>query len=437
MARLIEKLTPLAVSKTTRAGYYGDGAGLWLQVSASGSKSWIFRFTLNKKQREMGLGAVHTVTLPEARARAKECRLILLEGKDPLEARRVAKMADALERAKMMTFDQCAKAYIAAHRGSWKNAKHISQWENTLATYASPVIGSLPVAHVDTALVVKVLSQQGKDKRTLWESKTETATRLRGRIESILDWATVSKFRQGDNPARWKGHLDNLLATLSKSDRTKHHPALPWQQVGAFMAALRQQEGIAAKAVEFAVLTACRSGEVRGATWAEIDLDAALWTIPAERMKAKREHRVPLSTAAVALLKTRQEQKLGEMVFPGTKQDQALSDMSLTAVIRRMNDWAIKSGGKVWIDPASKKTVTVHGFRSSFRDWCSESVANSFPREVCEHALAHSLPDKVEAAYRHGDLIEKRTLLMQAWADYCAVIPTDAKVTPIRGKAAA
>jgi integrase len=437
MARLIEKLTPLEVTKKTKPGYYGDGAGLWLQVSKTGSKSWIFRFALSGKEREMGLGAVHTVTLHEARAKAKECRLLLLDGKDPLETRKVSKMADALERAKMMTFDQCAAAYIAAHRSSWKNVKHISQWENTLATYASPVIGSLPVAYVDTALVVKVLSQQGKDKRTLWESKTETATRLRGRIESILDWAAVSKFRQGDNPARWKGHLDNLLATLSKSDRTKHHAALPWQEVGAFMAALREQGGVAAKAVEFAILTACRSGEVRGATWAEIDLDAALWTIPAERMKAKRAHRVPLSTAAVKLLKTRQEQKLGELVFPGTKQDMPLSDMSMTKVIRRMNDGAIKSGSKVWKDSASDKTVTVHGFRSSFRDWCSELVANSFPREVCEHALAHSLPDKVEAAYRRGDLIEKRTLLMQAWADYCAVIPVFAKVVPMRGRSAA
>jgi integrase len=437
MARLIEKLTPLEVTKKTKPGYYGDGAGLWLQVSTSGSKSWIFRFTLNKKQREMGLGAVHTVTLSEARAKAKECRLILLDGKDPLEARKVTKMADALDRAKMMTFDQCATAYIATHRGSWKNAKHISQWENTLKTYASPFIGALPVAYVDTALVVKVLSQQGKDKRTLWESKTETATRLRGRIESILDWATVSKFRQGDNPARWKGHLDNLLATLSKSDRTKHHPALPWQEVGAFMAALRGQDGIAASAVEFAILTACRSGEVRGATWAEIDLDDRVWTIPAERMKAKREHRVPLSTAAITLIESRQKQKLGAFIFPGVKQGKPLSDMSLTAVIRGMNERASKSGGKLWIDPASKKNATVHGFRSSFRDWCSESVANSFPREVCEHALAHSLPDKVEAAYRRGDLIEKRTLLMQAWADYCAVIPAAAKVTPIRGQAAA
>lgn len=360
----------------------------------------------------MGLGAVSTVTLPEARARAKECRLLLLDGKDPLDTRKASKLAEALERAKMMTFDQCAAAYIAAHRGGWKNAKHASQWENTLETYASPTIGKLPVAQIDTALVVKVL-------QPIWATKTETASRLRGRIESILDWATVSKYRQGDNPARWRGHLDNLLADPSRSKRTAHHPALPWQEMGAFMVKLRAEQGIAAKAVELAILTACRSGEVRLSTWAEFDLDAALWVIPAERMKAAREHRVPLSGAALAMLKSLP--RMGDLVFPGTKVGKPLSDMSLTAVLRRMD----------------RDDITVHGFRSSFRDWCAESVANSFPREVCEHALAHSLPDKVEAAYRRGDLIEKRTLLMQAWADYCGKVPEAASVTPIRGAAAA
>lgn len=408
MARLIEKLSPLGVSKAMKPGYYGDGAGLWLQVSSSGGKSWIFRFTLSGKQREMGLGPAHTVTLPEARKRAKECRSLLLEGKDPLEASKATKLAEALERAKMMTFDQCGAAYIAAHRGGWKNAKHASQWENTLATYASPIIGKTPVALVDTALIVKVL-------QPIWNTKTETATRLRGRIESILDWATTSEFRQGDNPARWRGHLENLLADPSRSKRTVHHAALPWQEVGTFMADLRQQDGIAAKALEFAILTACRSGEVRFAVWAEIDLDAALWVIPAARMKAEREHRVPLSAAALALLASMP--RLGDRVFPGVKSGKPLSDMSLTAVLRRMG----------------RGDITAHGFRSSFRDWCAESVANSFPREVCEHALAHSLPDKVEAAYRRGDLIEKRTMLMNAWADYCGTVPMAASVTPIRG----
>ncbi|MGK5020778.1 tyrosine-type recombinase/integrase [Janthinobacterium sp. LB2P10] len=410
MARTVEKLSALAVSKAKTPGYLGDGAGLYLQISKSGTKSWIFRFTFSGKQREMGLGAAHTIGLGDARVKARECRALLLTGKDPLEARNAEKLADALERAKMITFDQCAAAYIAAHRSGWKNIKHASQWENTLATYAGPIIGALPVAAVDTGLVVKVLSP-------IWQEKTETATRLRGRIESILDWATVSKYRVGENPARWRGHLDNLLADPGKLGRVKHHPALPWQDVGGFMKELRQRDGMSARAVEFAILTAARSGEVRGAVWEEIDLDCALWTIPAVRMKAGREHRIPLSAEAVALLK--QMPRVEKHVFPGSKRATPLSDMSLTAVLRRMD----------------RNDITVHGFRSTFRDWCSESVANSFPREVCEHALAHSLPDKVEAAYRRGDLLEKRILLMQVWSNYCNSVPVVASVTAIHGAA--
>ena len=255
---------------------------------------------------------------------------------------------------------------------------------------------------VDTDLVVKILNP-------IWQTKTETATRLRGRIESVLGWATTSKFRQGDNPARWRGHLENLLSSPNKIAKVRHHPALPWQELGRFMVDLRAREGVAARAAEFAILTATRSGEVRNATWAEFG--AGLWVIPAARMKMGREHRIPLPSAAVELLE--KMPRLGDLVFPGTKKDKPLSDMSLSAVLRRME----------------RNDITVHGFRSTFRDWCSESVANSFPREVCEHALAHSLPDKIEAAYRRGDLIEKRTLLMQAWSDYCATTQPVAKVT--------
>lgn len=407
MGRTVEKLSALAVSRLKEPGYHSDGAGLYLQVSKSGTKSWIFRFTFQGKAREMGLGALHTVGLARARESAQECRLTLRDGKDPLEIRMADRLDASLARAKAMTFDDCAKAYIAAHRGSWKSAKHAAQWESTLATYAGPVIGALPVAAVDTALVVKVLDP-------IWNEKTETATRLRGRIESILDWATVSKFRVGENPARWRGHLDNLLANPTKVTRVVHHAALPWTDVGMFMADLRGRAGIAARAVEFGILTASRSGEIRGATWAEIDLDAALWTVPAERMKGGREHRVPLSTRAVEILEA--APRVGDYVFPGSRAQSPLSDMSLTAVLRRMG----------------RPEITMHGFRSTFRDWCSESVGNTFPREVCEHALAHSLPDKVEAAYRRGDLIEKRKVLMQVWADYCATVPAIAAVTPIR-----
>jgi integrase len=390
----LNKLTALAVAKTSKPGYYGDGGGLWLQVAPSGSKSWIFRFKMAGKQREMGLGGLQTVELAKVRVLARECRSLLLEGKDPIEARKAVRLADALQRARSMSFDQCAAAYIDAHRGSWKNAKHADQWKNTLATYASPIIGALPVADVDTDLVVKVLSP-------IWGVRTETATRVRGRIESILDWATVSRFRQGDNPARWRGHLENLLADPNKIAPVRNHPALPWREVPAFMLELAKCEGVAALAAEFAIVTATRSGEVRGAKWDEVNLEAKLWTIPAQRMKAAKEHRVPLSTVAVALL-TAMPSRDG-VVFRGRSVNVALSDMSLTAVLRRMG----------------RRDITIHGFRSSFRDWCAEAVGNSFSREVCEHALAHSLPDRVEAAYRRGDLLEKRVLLMQAWASYC------------------
>jgi integrase len=388
---------------------YGDGGGLWLRVSATGNKSWVFRFTLAGKHREMGLGTESLVSLADARQKAEACRRLLLENLDPIEQRLSTKQKKDAARAKALTFDQCVAAYIEAHRSGWKNAKHVSQWENTLATYASPIIGALPVAEIDTGLVVKVLAP-------IWTTKTETATRLRGRIESILGWATVLGHRHGDNPARWKGHLDNLLANINKNERTQHHAALPWREIGAFMAQLRGQAGIGARAVEFAILTACRSGEVRLVTWAEIDLGAAQWTIPAGRMKAGREHRVPLSKEAVTLLQNMP--RMGDLVFPGRDMGKPLSDMSLTAVLRRMD----------------RGDITVHGFRSTFRDWAAEST--NFPREVCEHALAHSLPDKVEAAYRRGDLLEKRILLMQAWASYCDTLPALASVTPIRGAAA-
>lgn len=355
----------------------------------------------------MGLGPLHTIALAQAREHARAHRATLLAGGDPLELKKADQLAGQLERAKSMTFDDCAASYIATHRGSWKNQKHAAQWESTLATYASPIIGSLPVASVDTPQVVKVL-------QPIWQEKTETATRLRARIENILDWATVSHFRTGDNPARWRGHLDNLLADPSRVARVVHHAALPWQEVGSFMVDLRQREGVAARAVEFGILTAARSGEIRGAKWSEVDLDSAIWIVPAERMKAGREHRVPLSTAALALLKGMPQ--IGEHIFPGQRGDAPLSDMSLTAVLRRMG----------------RGDITVHGFRSTFRDWCAESVGNSFPREVCEHALAHSLPDKVEAAYRRGDLIEKRKVLMQVWADYCSNPLAHASVARLR-----
>lgn len=412
MAKETHRLSQLTVKNASKPGYMADGHGLYLQIANGGSKQWVFRYERTKRRRELGLGPTHAVTLAEARGKATELRKMLADGLDPYEVRSRAKLAAALERAKLMTFDECATAYIAAHSASWKNPKHRQQWANTLTQYAGPIFGKLPVAEVDTALVMKAL-------QPLWTTKTETATRLRGRIESVLDWATTSKYRHGDNPARWRGHLENLLPAPGKVAKVDHHPALPWRQVGAFMADLRTREGVAARAVELAVLTAARSGEVRGATWNEFNLEGALWVIPAGRMKAGKEHRVPLSPAAVSLLKAIKEQSASDWVFPGTRAAAPLSDMSLTAVLRRME----------------RTDITVHGFRSTFRDWCAE--ATNFPREVAEHALAHSLPDKVEAAYQRGDLLEKRALLMAAWADFCSKPTLAATVTTINAKAAA
>ena len=420
MARQQQRLSALQVTKLTKPGLYGDGGGLTLQITTTGAKSWLLRYMVAGKPFGMGLGPTHTVSLAEARQKALDARKLLIDGINPLVAKKQSQIAAALADAKMMSFDQCAEAYILAHKAGWKNAKHGDQWTNTLNTYASPVFGHLPVAEIDTGLVVKCLAP-------IWETKTETASRVRGRIESVLGWATTSGYRTGENPARWKGHLENLLATISKSSRTKNHPSLPWPRIGAFMSALRAREGVSARAVEFAILTACRSGEVRGAQWAEFDTAGKLWTIPAERMKAKREHQVPLSDAALALLESMPKDDDVDVVFAGTK-GQPLSDMSLTAVIRRMNG----DDKPVWAD-ANGDGITVHGFRSSFRMWAAETT--NYPREVAEHALAHQLPDAVERAYQRGSQFAKRAALMAEWAVYCATVPTDAVVKPIRGAA--
>ena len=416
MARQLQRLSALQVTKLTKPGLYGDGGGLTLQITPTGVKSWLLRYMIAGKPFGMGLGPTHTVSLAEARKKALDARKLLIDGINPLSARKQNQIAEALANAKMMTFDQCGEAYILAHQAGWKNAKHRDQWANTLNTYASPVFGHLPVAAIDTGLVVKCLA-------TIWDSKTETASRLRGRIESVLGWATTSGYRTGENPARWKGHLENLLATISKTSRTKNHPSLPWPRMGAFMSALRLRDGVSARAVEFAILTACRSGEVRGARWAEFDIAGKLWTIPAARMKAKREHQVPLSDPAVALLASLRKGSEDGVVFAGTK-GQPLSDMALTAMIRRMNG----DDKPVWVD-ANGERITVHGFRSSFRMWAAE--ATDFPREVAEHALAHQLPDTVERAYQRGSQFAKRAALMAQWAVYCAPAPADAGGTSI------
>lgn len=413
MARIMGKLTVKAVEKKTTPGLYGDGGGLTLQITKSGVKSWLYRFMIKGKAYGMGLGPVHTITLSEARERASAARKLLIDGVNPLEAKRQRQIDTEMAKARQMTFDQCASAYIDAHRSSWKNAKHADQWTNTIAAYVSPIIGSLPVDRIDTALVVKVLAQLDDKGQQFWQTKNETANRVRGRIEAILGWATTSGFRSGDNPARWRGHLENLLATLSRSSRIKNHPSLAWERMGIFFEALRMRHGVAPKAVEFAILTASRSGEVRGARWSEIDLTTKVWRIPSDRMKAKREHEVPLSDAAIQILKSLTKLDGVDLIFPGTK-GQQLSDMSLTAVIRRMNE-----GAPIWTDTEGRP-ITIHGFRSTFRMWAAECT--NYPREVAEHALAHQLPDAVERAYQRGTQFAKRAAMMNEWAKFCGSV---------------
>lgn len=402
--RTLNRLSATKINSLTERGYYADGGGLYFRVSEFNTKLWAFRYTRVSKAREMGLGAFPDVTLKEARERASEARKLLRNDIDPIEQRQAAKSAMIASRAAALTFDQCAATYIAAHRSGWKNAKHADQWVNTIRTYASPIFGTVGVNLIDTAILIKVLEP-------IWTTKTETASRLRGRIESMLDWATVRGYRKGDNPARWKGHLDKLLAPPSKVRKIEHHAALPYTEVGGFMVELRQQGGMGARALEFAIITVARSGEVRGATWAEIDMNSAVWTIPAGRMKAGREHRIPLSDAAVVLLRALPRIDGCELLFPNTKSTE-LSDMTLTAVLRRMS-----------------RPVTAHGFRSTFRDWAGETTA--YPREVIEHALAHQLKDKAEAAYARGTLFDKRRRLMTDWTKYCNTITSTATVTPL------
>lgn len=393
------KLTQLKIDRLKTPAVYGDGAGLSLKVTKNGSKSWIYRYMLAGKAHWMGLGSYPDVSLAEAREKAAELRKLTRQNIDPLLEKR--KQASVIRAAisKAITFDDASAKYIEAHKASWKNEKHAEQWTNTLKTYASPIIGSVDVSLIDTGHIMRIL-----EKDNFWNEKTETASRVRGRIESVLDWATVRKYRTGENPARWKGHLDKLLPARSKVKKTEHHAALPWLQMGAFMVKLREQQGTAAKAVELAILTACRSGEVRGAVWEEFDLEAGIWIIPPERMKAKKEHRVPLQEKAIQLLRKQKELFPNGYVFPGMKEGKPLSDMSLTAVLRRME----------------QNEITVHGFRSSFRDWAAESTA--YPNEMVEMALAHTIGNKVEAAYRRGDLFEKRRRMMNDWANFCDTV---------------
>lgn len=408
--RQLNRLSAKTVATKQRPGLYCDGGGLYLQLAPSGSKTWIFRYRspLTQKLRDMGLGPVHSVGLPDAREKATAQRSLLSSGMDPIQARDEQMQRKATEAAKAVTFSQCAASYIESHRPGFRNEKHGDQWESTIKTYCEPVIGSLPVQDVDTGLVLKILEP-------IWSTKPETASRLRGRIENILDWAKARGYRSGENPARWRGHLNQLLPTLAKKSRVTHHKAMPFSEVGGFVSKLRKLSGTSARCLEFVCLTVSRTNEAIKATPEEFDLDNATWTVPASRMKAGREHRVPLSPHAVEIVREMLDLK-GEYLFPGAKRDKPISNMAMLNLLDRM-----------------KVSVTVHGFRSSFRDWAAERTA--FPHEVCEMALAHTIPNAAEAAYRRGDLFEKRRGLMKAWADYFDTPQQEGTVIPLRSAA--
>jgi integrase len=413
MVRATGRLSALQVTRAARRpGMYCDGGGLYLQVGVGGA-SWLYRFMLNGRAREMGLGPLALYGLSDARSLAQDARRLRHQGIDPIEHRRAARAQTRLDDAKTVTFQECAERYITSHRAGWRNAKHAEQWENSLRRLAFPLIGALPVQAIDTALVMKVLEQEmregNKSIGLLWEARPETASRLRGRIESILSWAKARGYRAGENPARWKDHLDNLLPERSRVRKGEHYAAMPYNDVPGFLVELRQEKGIDARALEFTILTAARVSEAVGARWSEIS--GEVWTVPAERMKGGKEHRVPLSHRAMDLLETMPRTR--DLIFPGPKFGRALN---------------INAPRKVLIGMGHN--VTVHGFRSSFRDWAAERT--NFPSEAAEMALAHVVGSKVEAAYRRGDMFEKRRRLMDAWATFCTTAQeTASNVAPM------
>jgi integrase len=409
------KLSAVAVAKAKGPAVLFDGGGLYLRVSGSGAKSWVFRYQLDGKRRDMGVGPFPRISLAEARGKAAAHRKARHDGIDPLEAKAGERAAQRLSAAKGRTFREAAEEFIARNEAGWRNAKHRQQWRNTLATYVYPVIGELPVAAIDAGLVVQVLDP-------LWTEKPETASRVRGRIEAVLDAATVRGWRQGPNPAQWKGNLAHILPACARVRKVAHHAALPFDEVPAFLSLLGGRAGIAARALEFVIFTAARTGEVLGARWGEIDLAAKVWTVRGERMKAGKEHLVPLSDPALAVLEqvvplattTDGKPDPAAPVYPGPRRALPLSNITMLMLLRR-----IKRGD-----------LTAHGFRSSFSDWAAERTA--YPQEVVEMALAHAVENKVEAAYRRGDLFLKRRRLMADWAKFCETPPTGGAVIPLR-----
>lgn len=392
MPRQAPELTAVDIRRLERPGFHAVGgvSGLHLRISSTGGKSWILRATVGDRRRDIGLGGFPSVTLSQARDLAREARLAIREGRDPVQERKAARQALIAASAKAMTFREATERFLARKTSEFRNPKHAAQWRSTLETYSWPVLGEMEVQDIELAHVVRTLEP-------IWQSKTETASRLRGRIEAVLAWATVSGFRSGDNPARWRGNLEAVLPKPAKIAKQNHHAAMPIDDIPDFMRSLRKRDGMSPAALEFLVLTAARSGEVRGANWEEVDLEKGMWTIPAERMKAGREHRVPLSPAAIAILEALSHRT--GLLFPAPRGG-SLSDMALSAVTRRMGVVAVP-----------------HGFRSTFRDWAAERT--DYPHEMQEMALAHTIGNKTEAAYRRGDLLEKRRQMMTDWAEFC------------------
>lgn len=421
------------IERLAKRGRYSDGAGLWLQVSAWGTKSWLFQYASPTQQprlrerngvvievapvRQLGLGSYPTIPLAKARKLANEMREQVAAGIDPVDNRQKVRFANRLAAAKSLTFKECSEAFIGAHRGSWRNQKHAAQWTSTLTTYAFPILGDLSVADIDTGLVEKVLKQPtGPAAEPLWTAKPETAKRIRGRIEKILEYAEAKKARSGDNPARWHGNLKILLG--KPKGRKRHHPALPYERIGEFLNQLQPRVGQSARALEFTILTGVRTNETVAAKRSEFDFQQRVWIIPGDRMKAQREHRVPLSDRAIELLRYRQNAGAEEFIFSGSKKGEPLSTMAMAELVKQINSERLAKRLPLYTDPKQEgRPITVHGFRSTFRVWAGEEA--NFPPEVIEQALAHNLKDETEAAYMRSDLFAKRRRLMKAWSDYC------------------
>ena len=398
----IHKLTALQIKNATKKGNYPDGGNLYLQVAHNGSKSWLLRYRVNSKSREMGLGSLDSLPVKQAREKAAEYRRLLADGVDPIEHRKIERSNSKQEQEKAKTFKECADEYIENKKGGWSNAKHAQQWSNTLRDYAHPLIGKLPIKEVDIEHVKKILTP-------IWASKNETATRVRGRIECIIDYAMVMDYRpKGLNPAVWRGNLSHIFPAPNTIKKATHYDALPYNMMADFIPLIKNEISLSARALEFTILTAARTNEVIEAKYSEIDFENNIWVIPKERMeKTKREHRVHLTATAMKIIKDLEPYKVSDYIFYGKGKSGFMSNMSMLNLLKRMRLEVIKN----------YPHFTVHGFRSSFRDWGAETT--SFPNEVLEMALSHTIDNQAEAAYRRGDLFDKRKVLMEAWESFC------------------